>query len=283
MITSIIFSKDRPLQLDLCLKSIKSNFLDTDQIIVIEKYTDKFRDSLDILKSEHNDVMFFKQTDSIYLNLLDIAKLAKNNYICFFTDDNIFYVKFKLDGYDLVFDPSQEICCISLRLGLNINKRSHLGKMSDDIGNCIYSVNNTNLFIVSKTDNKYGSYWSYSHSVDGHIFRKSHIVYMIQELSHLEKIKHINQTPNELESQMQKYWAISENWILFPEHSCVVNSPNNRVSNTHNENISGEYHNLDIDILNRYYISGKRIKFENILFPQIECPHQEIDILSGLS
>jgi hypothetical protein len=75
---------------------------------------------------------------------------------------------------------------------------------------------------------------------------------------------------------------------VAPHHSVVVNSPNNRVQETHNENRSGDVFDYDQNTLLSKYESGARINFKTIYallrlpFNEIKCPHTEIDILKGL-
>jgi hypothetical protein len=281
MVTSIIFSKDRPLQLDLCLSSIKKNFQDTNEIIVIEKYSDEYRKSLNTLKSEHPEVKFYPQSKCIYKDIKDCSLLSKNNYICFFTDDDIFYDRFFIGPfYKEIFEEKYNTCCLSLRLGLNIFKRSHNGAEGEDRPYMYHECGD--FMLVPKTCYGYGSYWSYSHSLDGHIFRKETIINIMDELSYLDDKFNFKQTPNELEAQMQRYWALSENNIVCPKHSCVFNSPNNRVSDTHKENSYGDTFKYEAKNLLDIFIAGKRINFDLLDFQNINCPHQEVDILKGL-
>ena len=44
MITAIVYSKDRPLQLDLCLNSIAKNFDQASDVVVIYKSSDLYVD-----------------------------------------------------------------------------------------------------------------------------------------------------------------------------------------------------------------------------------------------
>lgn len=279
LVTSIIFSKNRPLQLDLCLNSIKKNFSDSSKIVVIYRYDGDFADSITSLSEEHPDVEFYNQSDSIYEDIKNALEKSKNNYVCFFTDDNIFYRHVGFIDLDPLFNID-DICCLSLRLGYNTSKRFHLGNGSIDIP-IAYNQNGDFLFI-SKTDHKYGSYWSYSHSVDGHIFRLKDVIEMIIELSHINNLKDIGQTPNDLETNMQRFWPISKNTIVSLLHSVVVNSPNNRVSESHKENISGEHFSFSDTECFTLYKSGKRLNIDKIDFSNIQCPHQEVDIMKGV-
>lgn len=276
MITSIIFSKDRPLQLDLCLNSIKNKFNDSSSVVVIEKYSDNYIEALDILKDEHKDIDFIHQSDSIYQ---DVLGAISQKYTCFFTDDNIFYNKFSTNMYDSIFgNPS--VCCISLRLGYNIDTRWHCGQSQSDIPYKIQEI--ADWIFIRKTSYAYGSYWGYSHSVDGHIFRSKDVIEMFDQIEYLNKRFKFKQTPNEVETQMQRFWAISSQYIVCPKHSCVVNSPNNRVSDTHTENFSGEHFKYDPDFLLAKYLNGKRVNMDFLNFSSINCPHYELNIAEAI-
>ena len=279
MITSIIFSKDRPLQLDLCLNSIKKNFKDSSQNIVIHNNSEQFHKAHKTLQEEHQDVEFWQQSDSLFKDILHAITGAKNNFICFFTDDDIFYAPFVCDDYDFVEDPN--LSCLSLRMGLNIVERSHAGQTGPDICHKGWKTDN-GMIAWPKTFHGYGSYWSYDLSVDGHVYRKSLILDMIDELCFIQPRYNWGNTPNVLESTIQRFWTSGPNFIIAPEHSVVVNSPNNRVQETHNNNKSGEVHDYSSEFLLEKYESGARINLDALDFSNIKCPHTEIDILKGL-
>ena len=102
MITSIIFSKDRALQLDLTLKTIKQNFKLSDDIIAIYKTSEQqHEESYEALKGEHPDVTFRKQSSSLFLDIMDTINSVRSDYVCFFTDDNIVYRKIDITKDDI--------------------------------------------------------------------------------------------------------------------------------------------------------------------------------------
>ena len=179
MITSIIFSKDRPLQLDLCLNSVKKNFKNSTQNIVIHNNSEQFNKAHENLQEEHQDVEFWQQSSSLFKDVLHAVTGAKNNFICFFTDDDIFYAPFACGGYDLLEDAG--ISCVSLRMGANIAERSHEGEITSDTCQKGWQTEN-GMIIWPKTFHTYGSYWSYDLSLDGHIYRKSSVLSMMDEL-----------------------------------------------------------------------------------------------------
>ena len=279
MITSIIFSKDRPLQLDLCLKSINKNFKNSTQNIVICKNSPEFATAHKTLEKEHASVEFWPQSDSLFKDILHAIRGAKNDYICFFTDDDICYMPFYCEDFGFLNDPL--ISCMSLRMGLNIAERSMGDAKQPDV--CIhYYQMAEGLIGWHKTRHMYGQYWAYDLSVDGHIFHKSNIEPMINELHYLQPLNKWENTPNVLESKMQRFWC-ERDFMCSPTHSVVVNTPNNRVQDTHSDNRSGEHHDYTPQLLLSKYLSGQRIELESLDFSDIKCPHTEIDILKGLN
>mgnify|MGYP001197654724 CR=1 FL=1 len=305
MITSIVFSKDRPLQLDLALNSIKQNFKLCQNIIVIYKNSQpEYEESYENLKKEHPDVNFWQQSSSIFTDILTAVK-ESFDYLCFFTDDNIVYQNVDIHKgiLDQVFSlPNQEgkivgCSCISLRLGMNTKKRdysdgsSSLG-LQDDILPKVVLLDPFLVIGWAFTSIAPGGYWSYPLSVDGHIFSKKAILSFCTELdflnSHYDKLHNEsgedwrwNQTPNEFEAKLQRFYFDLPNAMICLQYSCVVNSPNNRVQN-HINNKNGDSFPCDPLELNNLYKLGKRLNLSKIDFGEIVVPHQEIDILKGL-
>lgn len=279
LITSIIFSKDRPAQLDLCLNSIKKNFPDSKHNIVIYNNSQDFADSYRTVQKEHSDVLFWPQGPSLFKDTYAAIASAKYDHVCFFTDDDICFAEVPSIPYEAIFTESY-VTCVSLRLGLNICQRSHEGDVSSDKVGEHYI--NGDIISWPRTSYLYGSYWSYSLSVDGHIFRKEDMTNMIDELCYLESRYKWGHTPNVLESELQRFWTTSPNFMIAPKSSVVVNSPNNRVQESHPENRAGDSHAADSYFLLGKYLSGQRIKLEYLNFDNIKCPHTEIDLMVGM-
>lgn len=243
------------------------------------------------LKKEHTDVEFWQQRENIYFDLDDAVSESKNDYVCFFVDDCIVYndishILRNKQIIDQIFNI-KNVTCFSLRLGLNICERSHNNvTFPDKLTN--YGKNETGEYVFwSRVEHYYGSYWSYSLSVDGHIFRKKDLQSMTYELSTMSNHKNMDQNPNGIETGLQRFWTTTPPLMVCPSESAVVNSPNNKVQNSHN-NRSGDVFEYDEKLLLEKYESGSRIDFNTIEsmfklpFNTIKCPHTEIDILKGL-
>lgn len=279
MISSIIFSKDRPLQLDLCLNSVCQNFPDSTHNVVIYSCSPKFEDAYKKLQQMHPNVEWWQQSRSIFVDTLAATGSSPHDYVGFFTDDDIVYDTAPKVDNNLFGNPA--VSCVSLRMGANINKRRMLGEWQIDVPTVLMQASN-NCICWDKSMYLYGSYWAYSLSLDGHIFRKSDLYDMLDELCLIEDKYKWAQNPNQLEQALQRFWPITEPLIVAPERSVVVNSPNNRVSSSHENNASGEYFAFyEEDFLEEFF-NGKKINLELLEFDDISCPHTEIDLAGGI-
>tara|TARA_R110000765_G_scaffold100115_1_gene187726 strand:- start:179 stop:1066 length:888 start_codon:yes stop_codon:yes gene_type:complete len=294
MITSIIFSKDRPLQLDLALKSIRENFFSENNILVLYKETTGYAGSYKTLQNEYPDVVFYKQGDSIFQDINRLVSESEDSYIVFFTDDNIFYrkISFTYDDMNLLF--KEDLFCLSLRIGVNTTHREIDGVMGND-----HLPDQAVVFVKDEEKDDYKfiawnrmaikpcGYWSYALSVDGHIFEKETIAPVCDELLYQSQYCEYkgdpkwHDTPNEFESRLQRFQFEVHGGMAAPTYSCVVNSPNNRVQSSH-DNLSGRVYPLTPYELNEQFQKGKRLNPDKISFGDIVCPHTEIDLLAGL-
>lgn len=297
MITSIIFSKDRAFQLDLTLKSIRKNFsLSSENIVIYDSSSEPHEQSYELLKKEYPEINFAKQSTEaiggIFLDVTCSVREAKNSYICFFTDDDIVYrkVSFNADNLNMLKnlrDPEKnpvEFCCISLRMGLNTTYRR-----SENDGELYYDMipetdKLEHFLLWNRTHIPCGGYWAYPLSVDGHIFHKERMFNFCRELLVLQDTNLFDwkHTPNELESKLQRFFFDLSSLMVSPLESCVVNSPNNRVQDS-TANRHGDFFSCHQDKLLELFIQGKRLDLSKIVFEDIVCPHQEIDIMKGVS
>ena len=307
MFTSIVFSKDRPLQLDLCLQSIKKNFFADSRILVLYTTSKGYDKSYEQLITEHPSVMFLKQSHNIFD---DIQSIVSSKYfddmsetyravysdpfedVTFFTDDDIIYKDLGITEEDVSLAFENDACCISLRLGANTTMRDY----GDGVlrGDAVPSevMRLGNLLAWNRTSIPIGGYWAYPLSVDGHIFKVSYMKKFLDELCVLNthysnlgmpRAKHAwSQTPNEFESKLQRFFFDLPPLMTCTEYSAVVNSPNNRVQNTA-ANRSGDVYNYTALDLKDEFDEGRRIKLDDVTIENIVCPHQEINILEGLS
>ncbi len=304
MITTIIFSRNRPLQLDLCLQSLDRFNVEKNKVIVIFTCDKEYKHAYNNLEQEHPDAQFWKQSVSLFNDVKLAVESNENDYVCFLTDDSFFYQATPLISESLLdkifakqddgnFSSNRGVCSISLRLGLNINKRGVPDGFEGDQwipdhinwaeGLHIKRIDGTDFIVHDRTQHFLNSYWNFPLTLDGSIFLNQDFVEWISELRFLEPLKNWKQTPNELECGLQRFINLLKPFVVFPMESCVVNSPNNRVQSTALHNKAGETHPMNPKDLLGIYNSGLRIDLQSIPEEEIFCPHQEINILKGLS
>ena len=308
-ITSIIFSKDRPLQLDLCLSSMEEhdvNNIFEEKIVIYKCSNEKYSEAYRNLRKDHPSVSFWEQGSSLF-NDVDVAvSYSLSSYIAFFTDDNIFYndVLLTQRWIDGAFRSALgALSHISLRLGKNTQHRSLRGTeemMWQPVGECAMMAINSeqvlpteweHLLCYDRSVHYYGGYWNYPISLDGHIFEQNVVQGWTEELCYLDKIKKWKQNPNELERALQRFCQECPTFVTMPPLGCVVNSPNNQVSDYFNnsesdKNVAGEYYPLQADRLLEDFNNGYRVCHKTLRkaghLDNVTCPHQEINILDAM-
>lgn len=279
---NIIFSKNRPLQLDLALQSIDKNW--GGNTVVIYDLSDEYRKAYKQLQKDWQSVRFVDQNlsriDKIVLDALIEGVSDGQKAVCFFTDDNIVYRPAHQYLYDKIVNC--RFACFSLRLGININMR--------DFGDGILredSVPQLNKYsevpqtiFWNRTQIPPGGYWSYPLSVDGHIFNIETMLETIKEICSWDKEL---RTPNDLESILQRFWFEYPALMLCPVESCVVNSPNNRVQESV-KNRSGDHYYVDPRKALKDFNDGKRLSIDSLIpsLPKIVSPHQELNLMESL-
>jgi hypothetical protein len=279
MLSIIIFSKDRPLQLDLALRSIYKNFKNIRyEAYVIHNSSKEYESAYVQLAHEHPAVEFNNEAeyDDGFCFLLDTLSKNSHEYLMYMTDDNIFYRESKTTELDLGNLFSRDIACISLRLGLNITHRdgyqSEQPRFERVAG---YHLVWNRMSILAQ------SYFNYPLSVDCHIFKRETISGILEELGGYSTYNgktRFPTNPNKFEQILQRYFFEVSPLMACELYSCVVNSPNNRVQDTI-QNLHGQVHSYHQDHLLKLFNDGLRLNLEDIEFPQINCPHQEIALI----
>ena len=289
MVTSIIFSKNRPLQLDLTLKTIAKNFEQCSKVIVLYTGDPEYLDAYKVLKSEHPNVEWRQEKGAnFYKNVLHCLSSfdCENDFACFFTDDCVLYRKIPSLSDMLLNLASGYLKCISLRMGSNIKEKQSEESMCVDVPLGSVFADETSTWIVWNVFTcLYSSYWCYPMSVDGHVFKRTVLKKMLEELTLLSSQVYSDwdHNPNGLETNLQRFLATDGHNVAAPFLSCVFNTPNNRVQNTHENNRSGDWYQYTPEFLLKKFNEGKRIDFEKLNIPDIKCPHTEINLTEGLS
>lgn len=261
MLNIIVFSKDRPSQLDLFLRSMKFYFKEFNQHTINILYTyssNTFKDGYDKLFTLHkyNNINYIKETEDFKKHVISLLN-PNNPYTVFFVDDIVFKNEFTLECKQFkLFTLNDDILTLSLRLHPNLTycyaARHHMIPPNFD-SNCIF-----------KWYGQQGDY-GYPMSLDGHFFRTDDIIPII-------KVLNFN-NPNSFESVLSMYPLNRPKMICF-EDSVIINNPINKVQNFNN-NVHGD---ISADYLNDKFLDGYIIDFDDFKgVKNISC-HKEMPI-----
>lgn len=262
-VDTLIFSKDRPAQLDLLLQSIRDYFpVANTGINVLYKSTHReYGIGYETIARKYRNVNMIAE-QSFKNDTIVIINSFSEKHCMFFADDEIFINE--PDMMALMSAFTDDVACISLRLGKSVNycqparKSMELPQFSKDDKILKWNWTQGDLF----TD------WHYPRSLIGTIHRTS----TIQQLMSNPAVEFRN--PNEMECAFAPISADTSrpNMVSMP-HSCIVSIPANIISNLTNTPNMG----IDPMQITQQYNAGWRIwpgefygmKNNNSCFPEI--------------
>lgn len=169
----VIFSKDRAMQLDLLLRSIKANaqsFSNKATVVYLATSYDSSRCYQHVI-NKHSDFFSFMRESDFASNVIEVVERAENQYILFNSDDNVFIGKMP----NIVeTDFADDICAISLRLhpGVNVCQPASL-----DIKPPQMAIGpDTETITWDWTEFDPRGCWGYPHAIDSNVYRKDEIL-----------------------------------------------------------------------------------------------------------
>jgi len=260
LVDFLIFSKNRPMQLESLLDSF-FHFVDrslVNKVSILYKSDSEYENSYELLKVKFSDVVWC-QEENFHSQVLDISSNS-GEWICFLVDDIIFYQPVK----GRIFPKIDEIC-FSLRLGEN----------------CIYchpanSYYNKPAF---NTDSEFIN-WSwfgcqfdfgYPMSLDGHIFHGKILKEMLKYL----KFRNPNSLENALVYQNTLLSSLQKTRMRSFKTSRLVGIPINRVNDEVLNRSGIEFPFSESELLHKFE-RGESIDWTSMDFTKIIGPHQEL-------
>lgn len=272
-LTSIIFSKDRPAQLDLLLRSMKANApgLIRTPPTVIAKVADDYSKGYAILEEEHRKVWYWReQHGKSFKDVLShrLDMLAEGDHVAFFVDDDVIYRSLPVANPAAFLDLFPATLCFSLRLGLQTEYCYSLRSPQE-----LAEYQRVGAFVHWDWRDDGTLDYSYPSSLDGHIFRRDDLLTMLDGADF--------SNPNQLEERLvegcRRFADTAPRMAAF-SLSCLVGCPANSVSTTHGSNRHGETYPAAPADLNALYLSGKRLALESIDSVLVDAAHREFEL-----
>jgi len=269
----MIFSYNRPLQLDLLINSIRKNITDFDKIIVTFNYSNnKFLKGYDnFMEKGLVDQWYCDKGIAhtpAFKNYLVELMGDEYSYTCLFSDDAIVYGKVSMN--DVIAQMTDDVISFSLRSGLNAKYSFYGGKTI--IENPWGKYEDLEEFI--KWDwTEYNPKRCNGYPIgfgDGCTFKTETIKYLLDRIE--------GQSPNEIErylNQVENREVIAQKKLVAYKHSKLVSNPVNNV-NTFSPLFSGEKFSYPVEKLNDKYLEGYVVDLEAIDFSNIKATHQEL-------
>lgn len=261
MIAAVVFSRDRPIQLDLLLTSLERNAPGVfDPIHVLWRATGpEYHEGYELCLRHHPEAWFMPE-DAFASQVRYL--LHSPAYATFLTDDDVLYRPWagRLPARALGFD----VACVSLRLGRNTDwcyphgRRQELPRLIADDSHVLG-------WDWATADGDFG----YPGSLDGHIFRGGDLYALLGDASF--------SNPNTLEDVLvARVSRLGKPRMAAYAESCLLGIPANRVNET-SPNRNGETHPYDVAELNRRYLAGERIDLAAMDFSAVRGAHQELE------
>ena len=258
LVNVMIFSCDRPAQLDMLLRSMADLVRIPGRVCVIAKATSQVAaEGYQKIVTMHPGVKVLDQTAGGGFFVTMMSELIPASHFMPLVDDDVFIRPFRKDHpeFGMLNDPG--VSSVSLRLGVDITKCYAMG----------------DLATPPPQRDQNGCYdwhglpgdWGYPMSLDGNLYRANDIYPLITATQ--------ADNPNLLEA------ALSGSPIVRPRICCydeprLVNIPHNRVQNVYSNRSMGQ----EVNELNARFNEGHRLAYEH--FEKIRCStvHAELPL-----
>lgn len=247
-IISVVFSKDRAMQLDAFLRSYFENVQNASPVKAIYKASDlSHKSSYEELKNIYKDkpVAFIEEVNfrEQLITLLDNEKAGR---VIFYVDDMLFTRKIDYNVLKEI-DPLKDI--VALSRGKDLVYSTVLAKKLEvptlkSLGNGLYRFRWNEI--------KEFSDWTYPVGVSGYMFSTKEILEMMKAIAF--------KAPNSLEGNLQVFnpYFMNRGGICFEEVVCPCIHANITQTEGYN-NILGDYSLEDLLTL---WNEGKRINYK---------------------
>jgi len=249
----LIFSRNRPAQLDLLLRSIDIHVPAARTAVIWTGNSDYGRGYKTVM-AEHPQVTWVH--DPFNDALRGILYGTRDETVTFFCDDDIVYRRTMSDDEIAnLLDERDDTLCVSLRLG---SENANMPLPEDW---CPW----WNWVALERHD------FGFPASVDGHAFRVSDVLEMIGE----DEIPNPTMLETVMAMRVEQLFAERRPLMCSYYKQRLVGVPVNRVSRSSGV-VNGERFPQPAEELNRRFLAGERICLEKLDFTEVAGCHHEI-------
>jgi glycosyltransferase involved in cell wall biosynthesis len=264
---AVVFSKDRPLQLDGTLRSLRAHALDLDQVLVKVLWTASgWRQSAlyERLAEKHPDTEFVEER--AFKSQL-IASVQEFSSVMFLVDDTIFVRPFSIAVAASALDEDSLAIGYSLRLGRNIDYCYSLNKPASQPA------------WEPRTDGSLAYRWAGADGDFGYPLELSSSIYRAADVCPLlSRLDYRN--PNTLEAALSREatrLADSLPVLICPDVSVAFSTPVNVVQQVF-PNRAGLAAPQTSEQLAEAFRAGMRLDVQELAGYPANAPHQEIQL-----
>ncbi|MHC5060097.1 MAG: FkbM family methyltransferase [Planctomycetota bacterium] len=263
----LIFSKDRPIQLDATIQSFKMHCSDSAEIklhVLYKASNQMYSDQYNKLKNNYTDIEFVKETD---FKAQTLAVVRGSEHVLFLVDDNIFVRNFSLADTIGLLNKNHNAIAFSLRLGKNTTY-SYARNRQVPLPHFWYATKSILKYDWTNSQ----SHFAYPLEVSSSIYRTADIEPLLEQLSF--------DGPNMLEglaAANAQIYAKSRPAMLCFEQSVTFCNPINIVQNV-SENRAGNIEKYSTDSLAKMFEQGLRIDVKHYAGFLPNSPHQEVEL-----
>jgi hypothetical protein len=254
-----VFSKDRPAQLELLLRSLKRFWggWGEHRITVLYAATsDDFARGYKEVRAVHPEFSYVSERDSDRAFREHVlALMGFEPYVAYLVDDNVFTAPFDLARPEFrLFAADPEIMALSLRMGPHMDYC-----YPADLHSAPPPFERGTVWEWRGLDGD----WGYPMSLDGHVFRTAELRPLIEATSFAN--------PNTLEEALALTPLPNPKLVCLPE-SVVANIPANRVQTMNQNRHTGG----SAERLNGMFLAGARLDLEPLVGLRGRAPHTPV-------
>lgn len=274
-IDALVFSRDRPMQLDACVRSLLANVPSLGVVVAICKATEEpYWKGYEILAGELRDVAVIVPESDFQADAIGTLAGMRTELVLPLCDDSITFGLALIPEYALWRADTISLC---LRLGRNTtychprDLEHGLPQFEGRGPFLVWSWRGApdgDLFMWEGKEGDFG----YPYSLDGNIHRRESLLGWLDGQSF--------SNPNQMEGCVVN--AIGRREDLPPlmacyRHSRQVGLPVNVVNQTHG-NRFGLLHPVETGELNERFLAGQRIDWRAMDFTAVRGAHQELPL-----